>query len=146
METAGQLLQTKQSDIWSVTPDASAYDAVKLMADKDIGALLVIEGEKLLGIVSERDYITRLILKGKDKSPQDTPVTEIMTRRLIYVRPEQSVEECMAIMVEKGVRHLPILESGQLLGVISIRDVIKGIITEKEFMIEQLAEYITIGY
>ncbi len=146
MKTVKQLLQTKPSDIWSVTPDASVYDAVKLMADKDIGALLIIEGEKVVGIVSERDYVTRLILKDSGESPQDTPVREIMTKRLIYVHSRQSTEECMLIMAEKGIRHLLVLEDDQLLGVISLRDAVKGIITEKEFIIGQLAEYITTGY
>lgn len=145
MKTVKQLLQAKsQQEVWSVTPEASVYEAVKLMAEKDIGALLVLREGRLVGIFSERDNTRKLVLQ--EKSPRETPIREVMTRRVIYVRPEQTIEECMALMTKKGIRHLPVIEANQLIGVISIRDVVKDIISEKEFIIEQLAEYITTGH
>jgi CBS domain-containing protein len=111
------------------------------MADKDIGALLVIEDDLVIGIFSERDYARKVILQGK--ASKDTPIEEIMTARVIFVQPDQSIEECMAVMTEKHVRHLPVLENGQLLGVISIGDVVKAIIADQGFVIEQLENYIT---
>lgn len=144
MKTVKQLLQAKHSDIWTVTPEISTSDAAKLMADKGIGALLVIESGKLVGIISERDYLRRLILPGK--SPHATPVREIMTPNVIYIQPEQTAEECMALMTEKHIRHLPVMQHGRLLGLISMRDVVRDLISEKEFVIEQLANYITTGY
>lgn len=143
MQTARQLLQAKGHDVWSITPDASVYDALKLMADKEVGALLVLEGENLIGVISERDYARKVILKGK--SSIDTPVSEIMTKDVISIRPEQTIKECMALMTEKRVRHLPVLEGNQLIGIISIGDVVKAIISHQEFMIEQLENYITGG-
>ncbi len=145
MKTVKQLLQAKhQHEIWSVTPNDSMYGAAKLMANKGIGALLVLEEDKLVGIVSERDYVRKLILN--DKSAKDTSVREAMTKKVIYVRPEQSIEECMALMTEKGIRHLPVIDADELIGVISIKDVVKGLISEKEFIIEQLAHYSTAGH
>lgn len=144
MKTVKEILKAKGYDIWSVAPDASVYDALKLMADKNIGAVLVIDAGKLVGILSERDYARRVIYKGK--LPEDTPVYEIMTEKVLWVRPDQTVEECMALMTDKRVRHLPVFEGDQLIGVISIGDVVKAIISEQEFMIEQLEHYITGGY
>lgn len=145
MKTVTQLLQVKpHQKIWSVAPDASAYEAVKLMAEKGIGALLVLKEGELIGIVSERDYVRKLVLN--DKSAKDTPIREIMTKQVVYIRPEQSIEVCMALMAEKGIRHLPVMDDVELVGVISIRDLVKDIISEKEFIIEQLAHYITTGY
>jgi CBS domain-containing protein len=143
MKTVRQLLQAKGYDIWSTTPDASVYDALTLMADKRVGALLVLRGEKLVGIMSERDYARKVILKGKRSI--NTPVREIMTSKVFYVRPEQTVEDCMALMTEERVRHLPVLEDDQLIGVVSIGDVVKAIISEQEFLIEQLERYIVGG-
>src|ERR671925_1964562 len=108
MTIVNQLLQAKGPDIWSIAPDSSVYDAIKLMADKEIGALLVLEAGKLVGIVSERDYARKVILQGK--SSRNTPVREIMTSKVFYVRPEQSIEECMALMTDKHIRHLPVLQ------------------------------------
>ena len=143
MITVRQLLQAKGGDVWSIAPDAWVFDALKLMADKGIGSLLVLEGEKLVGILSERDYARKVILK--DKSSMDTPVKEIMTQEVITIRPEQTIQECMALMTDKRVRHLPVLSDDRLTGVISIGDVVKAIISQQEFMIDQLERYIEGG-
>ena len=140
MITVRQLLRAKGHDIWHIAPDASVYDALKLMADKQVGALLVLEGEDVIGIISERDYARKVILK--EKSSMDTPTREIMTRRVMYVHPEQTIQECMALMTDKRVRHLPVLDNDRLMGIISIGDVVKAIISQQEFMIEQLERYI----
>jgi CBS domain-containing protein len=141
MTIVAQLLHAKGSDIWSVTPDTSVYDAIKLMAERGVGALLVMSGERLVGIVSERDYARKVILRGK--SSKETPVRAIMTERVYYVRPEQSIDECMAIMTDRRIRHLPVLEAERVVGVISIGDVVKAVISQQEFMIQQLESYIT---
>jgi CBS domain-containing protein len=141
MKTVRELLQDKGYDIWSVGPDDSVYDALKLMADKNVGAVLVTEAGNLVGILSERDYARKVILKGK--TSKDTPVREIMTEKVVYVRPDQTSDECMALMTDKRVRHLPVIENGQLIGIISIGDVVKEIISHQEFMLEQLENYIT---
>jgi CBS domain-containing protein len=141
MITVREILMTKGDRVWSVSPETTVYDALQVMADKDIGALLVIEAGKLVGIFSERDYARKVILKGK--SSREITVHEIMSPRVYYVRPEQSVEECMAVMTDKRIRHLPVLRDGELAGVISIGDVVKAIISDQQFTIEQLERYIT---
>ncbi len=141
MKLVSELLRAKEREIWSVKPDSSVLEALKLMADKNIGALLVFEEEKLVGIFSERDYARKVILKGK--ASKDTTVKEIMSSKVLYVKPEQSVEECMALMTDKRIRHLPVLEEDKVVGVISIGDVVKAIISDKDFMIHQLESYIT---
>jgi CBS domain-containing protein len=141
MKTVMQLLQTKGQDIWSITPDALVIDALKLMAEKRVGALLVLEVDQVVGILSERDYARKVSLQGK--SSKTTPVREIMTQKVVYVRPEQSIEECMALMTDKRIRHLPVLDGNQLIVVISIGDVVKAVISEQEFIIAQLENYIT---
>lgn len=143
MRTVTNLLQTKGSAVWSITPDASMLDALKLMADKDIGALVVLEGTQVIGIVSERDYARKVVLQGK--TSRETTVREVMTARVFFVRPEQSIDECMALMTQRHIRHLPVLENDRLVGVISIGDVVKTVISEQEFMIAQLEQYITSG-
>lgn len=140
MATVRDMLRTKGHDIWSISPDASVYDALELMADKNIGAVLVRDAENLVGILSERDYARKVVLQGK--TAMDTPAGEIMTDRVICVRPDETAEECMAVMTDKKVRHLPVLEGDQLIGVISIGDVVKAIIPEQEFLIEQLEHYV----
>jgi CBS domain-containing protein len=140
MKTIKRLLEAKGYDIWSITPDASVYEAIKLMADRNVGALLVLESGKLVGVISERDCTRRLILK--ERAAKDTQVREVMTSGVIYVRPDQTVEECMALMTAKRVRHLPVLADDQLIGIISIGDLVKDIISEQEFMIQQLEHYI----
>jgi CBS domain-containing protein len=141
MKTVKQILRGKGHSIWSVAPDSSVYDALKLMAERGVGALLVLQAGKLAGIISERDYARKVVLKGK--SSLDTPVREIMTEKVFFVRPEQTVEECMALMTEKHIRHLPVLVDDQVAGVISIGDLVKSVIDEKDFMIKQLENYIT---
>jgi CBS domain-containing protein len=140
MKTVKQLLQVKGRDVWSVTPDASVYEALAYMAEKNVGALLVLDGEQLAGIFSERDYARKVVLKGK--TSKDTPVADIMTARVVYVRPDQTIEDCMALMTDKHIRHLPVLDEGQVVGLISIGDVVKAIISEQTFIIEQLENYI----
>jgi CBS domain-containing protein len=140
MATVSDMLRTKGHDIWSVSPDDSVYDALKLMAEKNIGAVLVKDAENLVGILSERDYARKVVLQGKTAT--DTAAREIMTESVICVPPEETAEECMALMTEKKVRHLPILEDEQLIGLISIGDVVKAIIPEQEFIIEQLEHYV----
>ena len=141
MRTVTQLLRTKGQGILSVSPETPVFNALQVMAEKNVGALLVVEREELVGIFSERDYARKVILKGK--SSKDTPVREIMSSHVLYVRPEQTIEDCMALMTDKRVRHLPVLEHGQLVGVISIGDVVKALIAEQQFIIEQLQNYIT---
>lgn len=141
MRTVKEILQAKGHDIWSISPDASVYEALVVMAEKNVGALLVLEAGNLVGIISERDYARKVILKGK--SSLDTPVRDIMTQNMIHVRPEQTIEECMVLMTENHIRHLPVLQNDQLLGIISIGDVVKALIAEKEFIIKQLENYIT---
>jgi len=134
------ILSTKGRNVWSIAPGDSVYDAMKLMAAKGVGALMVREGERVVGVISERDYARKVILEGR-ASPT-TEVREIMTSHVLYASPEQSIEECMAIMTDKRVRHLPVLEQGRLIGVISIGDLVKAIISEQQFRIEQLEQYI----
>jgi CBS domain-containing protein len=143
MKTVRDVLKTKGSDICSVRPETIVYDALKLMAEKNIGAVLVLDGERPVGIFSERDYARQVILKGK--TSKDTPVHEVMTSRVVFVRPEQNIEECMALMTAKRCRHLPVLEAGKLVGILSIGDVVKAVISEKEFHISQLENYISSG-
>jgi CBS domain-containing protein len=138
-----QLINRKGNTIWSTRPDATVFDALGLMAEKEIGSLLVFDGAQLVGIFSERDYARKVILKGK--SSHDTTVSEIMTGDVIYVRPDQSMADCMALMTDKRIRHLPVLERDEVIGVISIGDVVKEIILEQEFVIDQLENYITGG-
>ena len=138
--TIRQLLEQKGHDVYTISPDASVYDAIKEMADRGVGALLVTEGDKLVGIVSERDYARKVILKGR--SSRETPVREIMTEDVIYIRPEETIEQAMAVMVEHRIRHLPVLDGERIVGVVSIGDVVKSIIQNQQFVIEQLTHYI----
>ncbi|HTO43666.1 MAG TPA: CBS domain-containing protein [Burkholderiales bacterium] len=140
MKTIKEILQSKPLGVLSIAPEASVLDALRLMAEKEVGALVVLENERLAGIFSERDYARKVILHGK--SSKDTSVREIMTSKVVYVRPEQSVEECMALMTDKRIRHLPVLQENRVIGVISIGDVVKEVISEQRFVIEQLEQYI----
>lgn len=141
METVRHLLQEKGNRVWSIQPGASVYEALERMAERDIGALLVMEGDSLAGIFSERDYARKIVLHGK--SSADTPVSEVMTSEVVCISPDHRIENCMALMTEKHIRHLPVLEEGKVVGVISIGDVVKEVIAEQEFVIEQLENYIT---
>ena len=141
MKTARQLLDQKGHHSWSIQPDATVYEALKLMADKGVGALLVMEGAKIAGVISERDYARKVILQGRFS--KDTRVREIMTSRVVYARPDQTLEECLALMTDKHVRHLPVLDGEKLIGVLSIGDLVKSIIAEQKFVIDQLENYIS---
>lgn len=140
MRTVQQMLEEKTHKLLSIAPTASVLDALKLMSEKDIGALVVLDGEKLIGIFSERDYARKVILFGK--SSKDTAVNEIMTAKVVCVRPEQMAEECMSVMTAKRVRHLPVLSEKKVIGVISIGDVVKAMIQDQQQTIEQLEQYI----
>lgn len=140
MQNVRQILQKKGSQVWSISPDDTVYNALKLMAEKNLGALLVIDNEQLVGIMSERDYARKVRLMGK--SSKEAPVKEIMTSDVLYIHPDRTVEECMEIMSEKHIRHLPVIEDGNLVGVISIGDVVTSVIAEKEYTIKQLENYI----
>ncbi|ROO27325.1 CBS domain-containing protein [Salinisphaera japonica] len=141
MTTINDLLRDKPRDIWSVSPDDSVYDALQLMADKNIGAVLVMDDKHLVGLLSERDYARKLILANK--ASRDTAVRDVMTTRVAYVAPSKEVEECLALMTDKRFRHLPVMDEGRVVGLVSIGDLVKAIIEKKQFMIEQLESYIS---
>ena len=141
MISVKEILRSKRHDIISITPETTVYEALVIMADKNIGAVVVVEGERLAGIMSERDYARKVILHGK--SSREMRVGEIMTTNVISVSPEQSVQECMGQMTQKHIRHLPVLEEERLVGIISIGDVVKAIISEQESTIRLLEEYIS---
>ena len=140
MKTVAQMLKLKPAGVISVRPDVSVLDALKLLADKDVGAVLVTDGPSLVGIVSERDYARKVALKGK--SSGDTLVSEIMTRDVVFVTPAQTNEECMGLMTAKRIRHLPVVDNGRVVGVLSIGDLVKDVISEQQFVIDQLEQYI----
>jgi len=140
MTTVQQLLDQKGGDVWSVSPEDMVLDAIKEMAERDIGALVVLEGGKPVGIFSERIYARNVFLKGR-ASPT-TRIRDVMEVRVAYARPEQTIEECMAVMTDQRVRHLPVLRDGELIGIVSIGDLVKGTIAEQKFTIDQLRNYI----
>jgi CBS domain-containing protein len=141
MTTVTQILKSKpHKTIYSIAPGASVLEAVKLMAEKNIGGLLVLDGGNVVGVVTERDLARKAFLMPK--SPQDTPVREIMTSPVMYVSPDRTSEECMALMTENRFRHLPVLDKGKLVGLVSIGDLVKDVISEQKFLIEQLEHYI----
>ncbi len=140
MRSVQQLLEEKRAGVMSIEPGASVLDALKLMAERDVGALVVLDGEKLVGIFSERDYARKIILLGK--TSKDTSVSEIMTPKVVCVRPEQTAEECMSVMTDKRVRHLPVVSDKKVIGVISIGDVVRAMLSDQQQTIEQLEQYI----
>ena len=142
MKSVAHILKAKADQrVYSIAPGASVLDAVNLMAERNIGALVVMEGEKIVGIITERDYARKIVLMAR--SSKDTPVRDIMTASAMYVSPLQTNEECMALMTETRVRHLLVVDSGKLIGLVSIGDLVKEIISEQKFIIEQLEHYIT---
>jgi CBS domain-containing protein len=140
MTTVRQLLDQKGKTVWSIGPDATVFDAVAKMAEKDVGSLLVMDGDKLVGIITERHYARKVVLKGKT-SPT-IPVRDIMESEVMVALPEQSVEECMAIMTDKHVRHLPVIRGDKPIGILSIGDLVKSIISDQKFVIDQLEHFI----
>jgi len=143
MRTVEQLLQVKGTDIWSIEPLTTAYNALQIMAEKNVGALLVMEKEKVVGIFSERDYARKVILK--EKSSKNTSVGELMTREVIYIDAKSTLEESMALMTAKRIRHLPVLKNNRLIGIVTLGDVVRQIISDQQFAIRELEKYITGG-
>ena len=143
MKTAAEILKSKADParVLRITPEASVYDAVRLMTDKSVGALLVTEGERVVGIYTERDHLRKVA--AEERQPRQIRVREVMSSPVMYVRPAHTSDECMALMTENRLRHLPVMDGERLLGLISIGDLVKGIISEQQFIIEQLEHYIT---
>lgn len=143
MTTLRDIIRKKGEDVFSIAPDASVFEALKMMADHNTGALLVMSAGKVVGILSERDCVRRLDLHGR--TAKDTQVSEIMTSKVLYAQVNQSIEECVAIMLDKNIRHLPVFDGDELMGLISSRDALKEMVDEQKFMISQLEHYITGG-
>jgi CBS domain-containing protein len=141
MKTVEQLLKAKGREIWSVSPRASVYAALEMMAEKDVGALLVIDDGRLAGIFSERDYARKVILRGR--ASRETMVSELMTPSVFYVGPDNTLEDCMALMSAKRIRHLPVLDRDRVVGMVTLGDVVKRILSEQEFRIQELEKYVT---
>ncbi len=144
MNTVKEVLKVKGNSVFSIAPETPVYFAVTVMAEHDVGALVVIKDKRPIGMFSERDYARKVILKGK--SSKEITVEEVMVRDVLYVSPEDSLDECMIIMTEKRIRHLPVLEENEMIGLISIGDVVKQIISDQEFKIRELEKYIQGSY
>lgn len=140
MDTVRDLMRAKGTQIFSIRPDASVWEALKLMADKNIGAVMVMDGNKVAGILSERDCVRKVDIEGK--TSKTAKVSEIMTSKVLYVDASQSLDECMAVMIDKNIRHLPVYDDGKLVGLISVRDVLKQVVDYQKFMLAQLEHYI----
>jgi CBS domain-containing protein len=141
MATVAQILKSKSDPtVYWIDPGASVLEAIKVMAEKNIGALMVKEGENIVGVLTERDYARKIVLMAR--SSMDTPVRDVMTAKVICVGPERTSEECMALMTENRVRHLPVMDKGRMVGLVSIGDLVKDVISEQKFVIEQLEQYI----
>lgn len=141
MTSVHDILQSKGHDVFAVKPDDTVFDSLRLMADKGVGALLVMEDNRLVGIVTERDYARKVILEGK--SSKTSRVSEVMTKQVLCVNPKQTVDECMALMTDKRARHLPVLDKDKVVGVVSIGDLVKATINEQQVLIEHLQHYIS---
>ena len=141
MRTVIDILNSKGHEVWSISPGESIFNAVQLMSEKGIGALLVMEEERPIGIVTERDYARKVALEGR--SSKTARVHEIMSTRVVCVRPERTIEDCMALMTDKRARHLPVVDHKRVIGMISIGDLVKAVIAEQQFVIDQLHDYIT---
>ncbi len=141
MSTVRNILQKKGNSVFSVSPDTSVYDALEDLEEKNLGGLVVVENGKLIGVFTERDYARKVILKGR--SSKETSVRDIMSSRPIFVNPDNTLDECMQLMTDKFIRHLPVMENEELVGVISISDLVRHIIHEKEFIIQNLEHYIS---
>ncbi|NNC22757.1 CBS domain-containing protein [Salinisphaera sp. USBA-960] len=141
MTTVNALLRDKSAEVWNVTPETSVFDALQLMSDQNIGAVLVLDEGRLVGLLSERDYARKLALENR--TSRDTPARDVMTTHVAYVSPTTDVEECLALMTDKHFRHLPVMDAGELVGLVSIGDLVKAVLADKEFMIEQLEHYIS---
>ncbi|MFT6407908.1 MAG: CBS domain-containing protein [Arenicella sp.] len=144
MTTVGNLLTIKGNDIWSIAPDKSVFEALEMMAEKNVSGLLIMQNDKLVGIFTERDYARKLILKGR--LSKDTKVSDLMTKNILYVETQNTVEDCMKLMTAKRIRHLPVLSNGRLIGILTIGDLVKQIISEQQTTIHQLENYISGGY
>ncbi len=140
MNFVSQILKIKGDEVWSIAPSETTYKALQLMSEKKLGALLVIDKGKVIGIFTERDYARKVILKGK--SSKTTPVSELMTKEVLYVDPGTSVEDCMALMTKKRVRYLPVMEKKQLVGVVTVGDVVNQLVEDQKFKIQELERYI----
>ena len=141
---AKTLLEHKGREVWTIGPDVTVFEAIKMMADKNVGALPVMDGTKLVGMISERDYMSKVVLKGK--SSKETPVKDIMTSKVVTVGPDHNVSKCMEIVTEHHIRHLPVMDGDELLGIVSIGDLVRWIIATQKMTIEQLEAYIAGGY
>ena len=144
MNTIGQLLESKGKDIWTIAPNATVFEGLRIMAKRNVGALLVIDKDNLVGIFSERDYARKVILEGK--SSKDTAVGELMTKDVYYIDPKNTLQESMAVMTARHIRHMPVLDKDRLVGMVTLGDVVKQIIAEQEFTIRELEKYISGSY
>ena len=141
MKSVSDILNAKGHEVWAVKPDDTVFDSLQIMAEKGVGALLVMDGDRLVGIVTERDYARKVILEGK--SSKGSSVAEIMTKQVLCVAPERTVEECMALMTDKRARHLPVLDHKRVVGIVSIGDLVQAILSEQQILIDQLQHYIS---
>jgi len=144
ISTVEEILQRKGRNVWTISPEATVLDALKIMAEKNVGALVVVEDDQVVGIISERDYARKVVLRGR--MSVSTRVKDIMTKKVYYVTPKAALAECQALFTDRNVRHLPVLENGKLVGIVSIGDVVKAVIEEQKDTIEHLSDYITGKY
>lgn len=143
MSNVRRLLEAKGNEVWSISPEFTVFEALQMMAEKEVGALVVLDGEKLVGVFSERDYARKVALK--ERSSRNSPVRDMMTAEVICVSPDGTVDDCMKLMTAKRVRHLPVMEEEKLVGIVSIGDVVKKVISDQEFTIQELEKYIVGG-